>query len=158
MKLARHVEKQMREQSRAYVDAVLREYPELMPYDQEPEPDPYPLPNPEPVVAAQIDDAPVLPLAGIRLIAYRVSQETGYTLKELRGKARYAPLVRARWECFVRCRAEGYSMPEIGAFFRRDHTTVLHGLRQMGCAPTNPDWHRKYPGKAGAITIVGAAL
>jgi hypothetical protein len=133
MRFPQSIARKMREETKTYVLAVLLAHPELAPFDEEPDPDPYPLPRA--LLPDGEPDSPLLPIIGMRRAAYSVSVETGYTLKELRGSSRSSPLVRARWECFARCRAEGYSMPAIGKFFNRDHTTVLHGLRMLGCAP-----------------------
>jgi len=35
-----------------------------------------------------------------------------------------------RFEMYHALREAGFSLPQIGAFFGRDHTTILHGLRR----------------------------
>lgn len=117
-------DRQMREQTRAYVRAVMEAYPELTP-DEEFVPDPYPA----------LPVKPLLPLSGIRAVAYAVGRAAGLSLAELRGDSRSKHVVRARHECFARCRAQGYSLPVIARFFNRDHTTVYYGLQRMGCIP-----------------------
>lgn len=77
--------------------------------------------------------APLLPLRGIRKIAWDISNEFDLTLAELRGRARSTYICNARFEAFARARALGYSTTAIGTFFHRDHTTVMHGLRKKGC-------------------------
>lgn len=45
-------------------------------------------------------------------------------------QCRQMDLVRARWVCYHVLQTHlGWSMPRIGKYFNRDHTTVLHGLR-----------------------------
>ena len=115
--------KQMREQTEAYVQAVYAAHPELAPPDPAPAAfDPYPLKSRN----------AIMPLNGIRKIAHEVSAKSGVNLAELRGLSQSKHFVRARWECFKRARNAGFSLTQIGNFFRRDHTTVLYGLRQMG--------------------------
>ena len=40
-------------------------------------------------------------------------------------------MVRVRWEVYEALRKAGMSTPQIGRIVRRDHTTVLHGLRAL---------------------------
>ena len=39
-------------------------------------------------------------------------------------------VAHARFAAYVALRDRGLSLPQIGHFFKRDHTTVLHGLRR----------------------------
>lgn len=70
-------------------------------------------------------------------IMAKVSILTGFTIAELRSKQRMKPLVLARQFAYWRCKKEtGQSLPEIGRRFKdgtgkRDHTTVLHGVRKI---------------------------
>lgn len=50
----------------------------------------------------------------------------------IRGPRRYHQFVLARQEAMYRCREEaGKSFPQIAAFLgRKDHTTVLYGVRR----------------------------
>ncbi|HMR51212.1 MAG TPA: helix-turn-helix domain-containing protein [Amaricoccus sp.] len=52
------------------------------------------------------------------------------TTAELLGRTRRAPLVR--WRAFFMAAAyrAGFSSPEVGRAFRRDHTTVLAAVRR----------------------------
>jgi hypothetical protein len=73
----------------------------------------------------------LLPLTGIRGIAHA----TGYSLRALRSRCR--ALHSVRWACFAKAYSLGYSLPEIGRFFHKDHTTVLHGIRRhLGMSAT----------------------
>lgn len=59
------------------------------------------------------------------------SQITGFTEYALTGQSRKGPLVIARQALYAAARDMGYSMPRIGQLCGgRDHTTVLHGIRQ----------------------------
>ena len=40
-------------------------------------------------------------------------------------------MVRVRWEVYEALRKTGMSTPLIGRIVKRDHTTVLHGLRAL---------------------------
>jgi len=52
----------------------------------------------------------------------------GFYLEQLFGKGRFAKHVEARRECFRYLNQNGWSTPEIGALFNRDHTTVAYAL------------------------------
>lgn len=70
----------------------------------------------------------------IRDVAARVAAEAGLSVEELCSASRRADLVRARWRAFYEIyEMGGSSMPQIGRYFGgRDHTTVLHGIREYG--------------------------
>lgn len=70
-------------------------------------------------------------------LAAAVAAEHGLALGDLRGPDRTARIVLARQHFMWLARqpafpggAPQYSLPEIGAFLYRDHTTVLHGARE----------------------------
>ena len=120
-------EQSMRAETKRYVEAVARAHPELAPMipDENDEPPPYdpypPLPTLE---HAGTWTAPMV------VIARQVAAWHRVTVLALRGEGRSRKLVIARQEAFYRCRRElGRSLPQIGNFFGRDHTTVLHGIR-----------------------------
>ena len=48
-----------------------------------------------------------------------------------RGDAR---VTRARADVMRRLRADGFSLPQIGRWLHRDHTTVLHHIRNVNSA------------------------
>jgi hypothetical protein len=74
----------------------------------------------------------LLPLSGLRGIAYA----TGYSLKALRGSSRSPGITAVRWACYAKAYSLGYSLPQIGKFFGKEHTTVLNGIRRhMGMKP-----------------------
>lgn len=123
-------ERAMREQTLGYIAAVLRAHPELAP--QEPPEvfidDPYP--------KSLVYVPPMLSFRGLHTITADVSRASGVPPRELCGNNRSRHIVRARWECFARARAEGYSLPMIGRYYKKDHTTVFYALWRMGLVPS----------------------
>ena len=64
-------------------------------------------------------------------IVEKVSDETGISPHYILGQQRIARYVYARHEAMRRAYATGrYSLTQIGAAFKRDHTSVLSGIRQ----------------------------
>lgn len=63
-------------------------------------------------------------------ILARVADAHGLTPDDLRGPSRCAHVVQARWEAMAALRAEGASTTAIGRAVRRDHSTVMSGLRR----------------------------
>lgn len=75
------------------------------------------------------DSEPIRPT--LRQIAMEVAHKHNYRLDDLLSARRHYRLNYARQEAFWRCRQETlHSLPEIGRFFHRDHTSVLHGIRR----------------------------
>ena len=73
--------------------------------------------------------APRLGEPTIAQIAAEVADKHRISLFDLRSHRRSQPLVWARQEAMYRCRTEtSKSYPQIGRFFRRDHTTVIHAV------------------------------
>lgn len=65
----------------------------------------------------------------IHEIISEVAKKHGVTPVAITSDRRNAKLVAARYEAMWRARNETtYSLPRIGMAFRRDHTTVLHGI------------------------------
>lgn len=63
-------------------------------------------------------------------IAAQVAAERRISVAELKGGRRDAFLAQARQEAMWRMREQDrWTLPQIGRFFNRDHTTVLHGIR-----------------------------
>lgn len=70
-------------------------------------------------------------LARIREIAVEVMLRCGFRVHELFLPGRDRAMARARHEIMYRAVNEtSLSLPQIGRFLGRDHTTVLHGLRK----------------------------
>lgn len=68
-------------------------------------------------------------LTGIELVA-NVARLHGFTAADLMGPSRARPLCIARWRAMRQLRDRGRSYASIGRLFNRDHSTVMHGLRQ----------------------------
>lgn len=57
------------------------------------------------------------------ILKYKISY------KELSGPSRVAKLHQPRRHCFAVLRDAGFSTPQIGRLFNRDHSTVVHALQ-----------------------------
>ena len=69
-----------------------------------------------------------------------VAQEAGkhgLTPDDILGERRHKHVIEARWEAIaaVYQTNPSWTLPQLGRFFCRDHTTVLHALRKMGLRP-----------------------
>lgn len=68
-------------------------------------------------------------IAGITL---KACAETGIGLSEITGPYRDKRLVMARHPLWHHLnKRAGFSLNEIGAYFNRDHTTILHGVQKI---------------------------
>lgn len=66
----------------------------------------------------------------IHAVAIEACERHQISMAQLLSSARSAYIVRARQEVMYRAHHElGVSLPVIGHFLHRDHTTVLHGVR-----------------------------
>lgn len=63
----------------------------------------------------------------IEAVAYR----HGLGVAEVLSTSRYPDVNRCRWECMAELRAMRFSTPAIGKFLRRDHSSVVYGLRRF---------------------------
>jgi chromosomal replication initiation ATPase DnaA len=64
-------------------------------------------------------------------VTNEVATAHGLTVSALRGPKRAADLVAARHEIWARVHDEhGYSLPRIGRFFGRHHSTILSGVQK----------------------------
>jgi chromosomal replication initiator protein len=79
---------------------------------------------------ARVPDArPVF--VAVDAVVRRASMRAGVTVEQLRGAQRDRETARTRWAAMIVLREGGMSTPQIGRTFGdRDHTTVLHGLRE----------------------------
>lgn len=73
------------------------------------------------------------PTPGLREIAINVCERRGVTLAEVLGDRRTKHISRVRQEVMAMAYDTGrFSYPKIGQYLGgRDHTTVLHGVRQF---------------------------
>lgn len=70
-------------------------------------------------------------MGSMREIAEQVCAKHGVTVADIRGPHRPHKITRARHETFARIRREtSFSLPSIGRWFHKDHTTVLYGARK----------------------------
>lgn len=59
-----------------------------------------------------------------------IAQQHSVPLSALRANGRSKLLVAARKDCYRYLRDQrGWSLPQIGKYFNRDHSTIIHSLR-----------------------------
>ena len=116
------------------IDALcIESHPKTRPFagkayaEPEPEPDPEPLQN---LLAGA-------PLGRTRDLIAPVLQRHMLTWRQVISKDRKQAIVSARQECMWVLNKAGMSLPMIGRFMNRDHTTVLHGVRTHECKRTS---------------------
>lgn len=69
--------------------------------------------------------------AAMRALVAEVAAQHGIGPRDILGEDRRRSIAHPRQEAMYRARHElQQSLPQIGAFFNRDHTTVLHGVRE----------------------------
>ena len=66
----------------------------------------------------------------INEIVAQVADLTCLPATEIMGRSRKAPIAQARHLVWLVAQRQGMSLTQIGRAFDRDHTTVLHGIRQ----------------------------
>ena len=68
----------------------------------------------------------------LSLICKVACEYSGFSLDDLRSDRRHADLVLVRQHAiWLGCELTEQSMPQIGRFFGRDHTTILHAYRKI---------------------------
>lgn len=67
----------------------------------------------------------------IHQIAEVVGASRNVRIADMISPKRHDALCRARAEIYTWAHGMGYSLPRIGRFFNRHHTTVLHGIREL---------------------------
>jgi chromosomal replication initiator protein len=75
------------------------------------------------------DFAHILPKEELAPMIAEVARVTGHAVEELTGRDRTDGIVKVRQHAMLLAHQAGYSMPQIGRAFNRDHTTVLEGIR-----------------------------
>lgn len=75
-------------------------------------------------------DLPGIP-DGARAIIGEIADEHQVAISDLMGVRSTQKLSLARWVIWSRLRDRGYSSPQIGRIFNRDHTTVVHGWQRL---------------------------
>lgn len=67
----------------------------------------------------------------IRDLVEHAAKKTGVPVEEIQGNSRVRRIAWTRQSVYYAARMEGISLTEIGDFFGRDHTSVLHGIRAV---------------------------
>lgn len=70
------------------------------------------------------------PKMDLRPIVAPIAAAHFLSVDDLKAQDRRQTVVRARNEAFAACHAAGASTPFIGAFFDRDHSTVVYGIQR----------------------------
>ena len=66
-----------------------------------------------------------------RQIIAEIADEHGIRFVDLTGPRRFKALIGPRFTAYFELYQAGYSLKQIGGYFRdRDHTTILHGIRR----------------------------
>ncbi len=69
--------------------------------------------------------------AEMEKVLAKVASITGVDAEVMRSRTRRQPVTYARQVAMWHMHRAGYSMPKIGRFFNRDHTTVLHACKRV---------------------------
>lgn len=87
--------------------------------------------QPRPVSILRLVEDRALSLDKLRMadICTEVARANLVTVDDLRGPSRKRPFAWPRQDAMVRMHEEGFSLPQIGRFLNRDHTTILDGIR-----------------------------
>lgn len=67
----------------------------------------------------------------VRRCAEHTADVTEIPIEEIRGQSRVRPVAWARQSVYYAAHMNGVSLSEIGKYFNRDHTSVLHGIRAV---------------------------
>jgi hypothetical protein len=86
-----------------------------------------------------------------------VSTRTRVPIADIFGRNRRPAIAAARHEAIWRVRlVTGWSLPRLGRFFKRDHTTVLHSIREMKRRSAHDPELRTYMISLSLSQIIGA--
>ncbi len=76
----------------------------------------------------------------LREIVAEAARDAGLRVDDLTGESRTAPIVDARQQYMYRAaKLTTRSLPQIGAFINRHHSTVIHGIRAYAKRHNLPD-------------------
>lgn len=67
-----------------------------------------------------------------REIVMQVAREFGIGVMDVMGRDRRAKVARARQVAMAGMWMAGFTYPEVGRFFERDHVTVMHAVKRTG--------------------------
>ena len=103
-----------------------------------------------------------LPKVTLKQILEAVSAASGYTIDELTGPRRDSPLTKARFMAMglIRQLRTDLGLTAIGRAFKRDHTTVMHGLsryKELSTILPLAEW-LAHPAVTGLIAGAGEAV
>ena len=92
--------------------------------------------KPAPVSAMERDviwlSAPPFAMGQVDQIIFAAAELSGFSVAAIKGERRHGPLVRVRHIAYYVARhCTGHSMPKIGRVCRRDHATVMHGVKKV---------------------------
>lgn len=74
-----------------------------------------------------------------------IAQRYNSTVEQLRGKkCKFAALREARRECYLWLRSQGWSCPQIGWLFDRDHSSIMHQIDPGYRERKNQDALKRY--------------
>ena len=65
----------------------------------------------------------------IQMVLKEIADLHGVSLELMKGDARNGNLVKARQHAYYELHLLGFSSSHVGRIMRRDHSTVLHGIR-----------------------------
>lgn len=82
-------------------------------------------------VTAELPPPPETDESPLEDIARQVAERHGISVKALRGPSRVRNVAWARQVAMSVARSAGFSFPQIGTFFNRDHTTVMHSCAKV---------------------------
>jgi len=93
--------------------------------------------QPKPAPEPEGEFVPEAGKPGARRIVAHIARKHGVTPEDIYGPRRHAVVMEARFEAvaMVYTMNPAWSLPQLGRFFNRDHTTVLHCLRKQGLRP-----------------------
>lgn len=82
------------------------------------------------IVAEKVAALDGVPLQKMDLITAQVAGRAGLSIKALRSPRRTREIAHARQRAYLILHDAGYSFPQIGRYFNRDHTTVMFGVKR----------------------------
>lgn len=89
------------------------------------------MPAPPPPSLPPVSLETLFPRIAAKRILAEAADKHGVTVEDVLGPARPHRLTLARQEAMYRLRLDmRWSLPRIGSFMNRDHSTVLHGIEQ----------------------------
>lgn len=72
----------------------------------------------------------ILRRESVRCVVDAISKQTGVPSVRIVSVSRNKEVVAARQWAFFELQAAGFSLTQMGRMFKKDHTTILHGIRK----------------------------